>query len=92
MPITEVGCHPVKHGVDVVDETTREGQIMARARKAVTSEKTGPYRVYWGLEVENPSNSWGFFDFETVEEHERFAREFVSTEPGLRTTNPKLIS
>lgn len=67
----------VKPGVDVMDETTPGGKIVTAAWKGVTSEKTGPFRVYWGMEVENPENFWSFFDFESVEEHKKFAKEYV---------------
>lgn len=78
MPITEIGFHSLKPGVaDVMDETTKEGKILTTAWKAVTNEKTGPYCIYWGVEVENPSNFWALFDFASVEEHEKFAEEYV---------------
>lgn len=77
MPVTEVGCMVVKPDVDIMDENSPGGRIITKAWKAVTSEPTGPYRVYWGLEVENPAYSWGFFDFESVEEHQKFAKEYV---------------
>lgn len=78
MPVTEISCHPLKPGVsDVMDETTNEGKILMTAWKAVTNEETGPYCLYWGQEVENPSNFWGFFDFDSVEEHQEFAKEYV---------------
>lgn len=67
----------MKAGLDVMDESTPEGKIVTAAWKGVTSEKTGPFRVYWGMEVENPQNFWGFFDFESVEEHKKFAKEYV---------------
>lgn len=66
----------VKPDVDIMDENSPGGQIITKAWKAVTSEPTGPYTVYWGLEVENPTYSWGFFDFESVEEHQKFAKEY----------------
>ncbi|KAF3761870.1 hypothetical protein M406DRAFT_358121 [Cryphonectria parasitica EP155] len=78
MPVTEVGCMTVRPGLDVMNETTREGKIVTTAWKAVTSEKTGPYRVSWGLEEENPVNFWAFFDFASVEEHQKFAQEHGS--------------
>ncbi|KAI3401966.1 hypothetical protein diail_3940, partial [Diaporthe ilicicola] len=57
--------------------------------KGVTSYPTGPYRVFWGTEVENPSNLWGFFDFASVEEHEKFAKEHA--EPIVKDF-PKILS
>lgn len=59
MPVTEVGCMVVKPDVDLTDEHSPGAQILARAWTAATSEPTGPYRLYWGLEVENPCNLWG---------------------------------
>lgn len=76
MAVTEIGCMVVKPGIDVMNEDSPGGQIISKAYKAVTSEPTGPYTVYYGLEVENPSNFWGFFDFESVQEHEKFAKEY----------------
>ncbi|KAH8902601.1 hypothetical protein BR93DRAFT_953726 [Coniochaeta sp. PMI_546] len=76
MPVTEVGCMVVKEGVDVIDETTPGGKILATAHKKITSEPTGPFRIYWGLEVEDPKHLWSFFDFTSVEEHARFAKDF----------------
>lgn len=75
MVVTEAGCSIVKPGIDVMDESTPEGQILLSIWKGVTSQPTGPYRVFWGTEVENPANLWGFFDFASVEEHEKFAKE-----------------
>lgn len=76
MPVTDVGYMIVKPGVDVMDETSPGGQILTKAWNTVTSEKTGPYTVYWGVEVENPSNFWGFFDFDSVEQHMEFGKEY----------------
>ena len=73
MPVTEIGCMGVKPGLNIMDETTREGQIMAGAYKAVAAAPGGPHQVYWGLEVENPSNVWALFDWDSVEDHAKFA-------------------
>lgn len=80
MPVTEFGPMVVKPGLDVMDESTPEGNIVTTAWKGVTSERTGPFRVYWGMEVEYPQNFWAFFDFESVEEHEKFAKEYASSD------------
>jgi hypothetical protein len=77
MVITEAGCNTVKPGIDLMDETTSEAQILLKIWKGVTSQPTGPYRVFWGTEVENPANLWAFFDFESVEEHKKFAEGYV---------------
>lgn len=78
MPVTEFGPMVVKAGLDVMDESTPEGKIVTTAWTGITSENTGPFRIYWGMEVENQQNFWSFFDFDSVEEHEKFAKEYVS--------------
>ncbi|KAG8170225.1 hypothetical protein KVR01_000970 [Diaporthe batatas] len=88
MAITEAGCSIVKPGIDVMDESTPEGQILLKIWKGVTSQPTGPFRVFWGTEVENPANLWGFFDFASVEEHEKFAEEFGK---DIVTDFPKIL-
>lgn len=85
MAVTEAGCSIVKPGIDVMDDSTPEGQILLSIWKGVTSQPTGPYRVFWGTEVENPANLWGFFDFASVEEHEKFAKEYVPPGPYIRS-------
>ena len=75
MSVTEVGCMGVKPGLSVMDPSTPEGQILTGAWKTVTTKPGGPSRVYWGLETENPSNLWAFFDWVSVEQHKTFAEE-----------------
>ncbi|KAI8997939.1 hypothetical protein BC832DRAFT_595383 [Gaertneriomyces semiglobifer] len=76
MPVTELGCVVIKPGTNPMDEATHEGQVLASAWKAVAEAPTGPYRVYYGGEVEDPTKIWGFFDFESVEDHDNFAKTF----------------
>ncbi|KAJ3032294.1 hypothetical protein HK097_005307, partial [Rhizophlyctis rosea] len=76
MPITEFGCSNIKPGTDPLDETTHEGKVLAEAWKSVTQHSNGPYRGYYGVEVEDPSKLWCFFDFESVQDHENFAKTF----------------
>lgn len=75
MVVTEFGCMTVKPDHDVLNEDTPEGKILSDSWHAVANQPTGPYRVFYGLEVENPSKLWGFFDFASVEEHRKFAKE-----------------
>ncbi|KAJ3037437.1 hypothetical protein HDV00_001676 [Rhizophlyctis rosea] len=74
MPITELGCCTIKSGLDVMNESTKEGQLLSGAWTAVSKAPTGPYNVYYGVEVENPSEVWAFFDFDSVEGHTNFAK------------------
>ncbi|KAF5544763.1 multidrug resistance [Fusarium mexicanum] len=76
MTVTEVGCMGVKPGMNIMDHTTPEGKILTDAWKTVISKPGGPQRVYWGLESVDPSKIWGFFDFDSVEQHRRFAEEY----------------
>lgn len=72
--VTEVGCMGVQPGLNVMDETTREGQILVGAWNAVTTAPDGPHRVYWSLEAENPSKIWAFLEWDSVADHEKFAK------------------
>lgn len=64
----------VKPGLNVMDETTSEGQVLLGIWKAITSAPDGPHQIYWGLETENPLFLWAFFDWDSVEDHEKFAK------------------
>ncbi|KAF5544799.1 multidrug resistance [Fusarium phyllophilum] len=76
MTVTEVGCMGVKPNMNILDHTTPEGKILNGAWNTVISKPGGPQRVYWGLESVDPSKVWCFFDFESVEQHRRFAEEY----------------
>lgn len=77
MSVTEVGCMGTKPGTDVMEETTREGQVLVEAWKAVTTAPGGPLQVYWGVEIENPLKLWAFFDWDSLEDHEKFAKTYA---------------
>lgn len=77
MGVTEFGPMVVKSGVDPMDETTEAGNIVATVYQNIIKEKTGPYRLYYGMEVEDPKNFWGFFDFDSVEDHKKFGKEYA---------------
>ncbi|KAF4337429.1 hypothetical protein FBEOM_8706 [Fusarium beomiforme] len=77
MTVTEVGCMAVKPNIDILDPSTAEGKILNDVWKTVVSKPGGPQRVYWGLEYPTePSKVWCFFDFDSVEQHRRFAEEY----------------
>ncbi|KAF5607318.1 multidrug resistance [Fusarium pseudoanthophilum] len=76
MTVTEVGCMGVKPNMNIMDHTTPEAKILTDAWEAVISKPGGPQRVYWGLESVDASKVWGFFDFDSVEQHRRFAEEY----------------
>ncbi|KAJ5167377.1 uncharacterized protein N7482_006158 [Penicillium canariense] len=74
MTITEVGCMGVKPSLDVINDSTTEGQILTKLYKYVVTAPGGPLRVYWGLEIENPSYLWALFDWNSIQDHENFAK------------------
>ena len=76
MAVTEVGCMGVKPNIDIMDQDTPEAQILTGVWKTVTTKPGGPHRVYWGLEREDPSRVWGFFDWDSVEQHQKFAQTY----------------
>ena len=75
MAVTEIGLMGVKPNLDVMNDSTPEGQIVSGAWKAVTTAPGGPSRVHWGLEIEDPTKFWGFFDWDSLQQHEEFAKQ-----------------
>ena len=78
MVVTEVGVMGIKSGLDVMNDDTPEGQILTKVWKTVTTAPGGPQNVCWGIESEDPSKIWGFFDWNSVEEHQQFAKVWVA--------------
>ncbi|PYI24362.1 hypothetical protein BO99DRAFT_398426 [Aspergillus violaceofuscus CBS 115571] len=74
MSVTEIGCMRVKPSLDVMNEDNPEGQILSKLYNYVVVAPGGPLRVSWGVEVEDPSYLWAFFDWDSLEAHENFAR------------------
>ncbi|CAG9991639.1 unnamed protein product [Clonostachys byssicola] len=76
MTITEVGCMGVKPGLRITDPNTPEGAVLPGIWKTVLSQPGGPQNVIWGLEKEDPSKVWAFFDWDSVQQHEVFAKKY----------------
>ncbi|TDZ14791.1 hypothetical protein Cob_v012402 [Colletotrichum orbiculare MAFF 240422] len=89
MTITEIGCMGVKPGLDIMDDNTPEGKVLTTAYNAVTVRPSGPQNAFWGLQVEDPTKLWAFFDFESVEAHMEFGKlhgvEIVKDLPSILT-------
>lgn len=77
MPITELGLMGVKPNHKIMDDSLPEGHLLTSIYKNIISLPGGPSRIYWGLEVEDPLKLWAFFDWETLGEHEEFAKAYV---------------
>ncbi|OHF01938.1 hypothetical protein CORC01_02816 [Colletotrichum orchidophilum] len=76
MIVTELGPMGVKPGLDIMDESTPEGQIFLGVYRKIIAAPGAPHRLYLGLELEDPSLVWGFFDWDSVEDHKKFAKEY----------------
>jgi hypothetical protein len=74
MPVIELGLMGVKPQHDVMDPTTSSGAILHKAWSSVTPAPGGPHWAFGGLEVDDNSQLWGFFEFDSVEHHEEFAQ------------------
>jgi hypothetical protein len=81
MAVVEVGMMGVQAGKTPMDPNTPDGSLLLDAWKAVITAAGGPQRVYWGTELGTWSRVWGFFDWESVEEHEAFARSYGHPHP-----------
>ena len=75
MAVTEFGRMGVKPNHQVMNENTPEGKILKDTYEGIAKMPTGPYRLYWGLEIEDTSKLWGFMDWDNVEHHEKFVKE-----------------
>ncbi|KAF4989947.1 hypothetical protein FGRMN_8789 [Fusarium graminum] len=77
MTVTEVGCMVVKPGLDIMNNSTPESQILTRIWNTILSKPGGPQSVCWGLESVDPSKIWAFFDFESIEQHKRYGADAI---------------
>lgn len=73
MSVTEISCMGVKPFLDVMNEGTPEGQVLLKAWNTIIAAPEGPRRIYWGLEMEDLTKIWTFFDWNSIEDHEKFA-------------------
>ncbi|KAF2661832.1 hypothetical protein K491DRAFT_773790 [Lophiostoma macrostomum CBS 122681] len=76
MAIIEIGRMGVKPNHNVMDESTPEGKILRDTWERIIEQPTGPHRLFWGLEDEEPLRIWGIFEWDSVEHHQKFAREY----------------
>ncbi|KZL80489.1 hypothetical protein CI238_08857 [Colletotrichum incanum] len=76
MTITEVGCCGVKPDLSIMDETTPEGQTYLGVYKMLIVSPGGPHRMYLSVDLDEPSMVYGFFDWDSLEHHENFAKTF----------------
>ncbi|KAK1980187.1 hypothetical protein LZ30DRAFT_723977 [Colletotrichum cereale] len=76
MIVTEIGCCGVKPGLDIMDESTPEGKIYVGVFRTLNASPGGPHRMYLSLDLDEPSKEYGFFDWDSLEHHENFAKTF----------------
>ena len=75
MTVTEVGPMGNMPGLDVMNEATEEGKMLRSIYTPENLSPHGPHRAYWGTEKEDPSLFWCWFDWDSPEHHQRFAKE-----------------
>lgn len=75
MAIIELGPMGVKPGYKIMDESTPEGKVLPVAYRSVPNLPGGPKNCQWGLVLEDELEVWGFFEWNSVEEHEIFAKK-----------------
>ncbi|KAF6819241.1 hypothetical protein CPLU01_13090 [Colletotrichum plurivorum] len=89
MTVIEIGCMGVRPGLDVMNDNTPEGKVLPTAYNTVTVTPGGPYNAFWGLQLEDPTRVWTFFEFDSVEAHMEFGRlhgaEIVKDLPSILT-------
>ncbi|GJC87683.1 hypothetical protein ColLi_10521 [Colletotrichum liriopes] len=76
MTVTELGCCGVKPGLSIMDEKTPEGQTYLGVYKTLIGSPGGPHRMYLSVDLDEPSMVYGFFDWDSLEHHENFAKTF----------------
>lgn len=74
MNVVEFGLMGVKPSHSIMDPTTKEGQVLKKAWDAVTAAQGGPYWAFGGVETDDTSRLWGFFEFDSLAHHEEFAK------------------
>ena len=75
MTLLEFGEMGVQPDLNIMDPSTKEGKIVADAWNSVITLPGGPQRVFWGLNVDDPRSFWSLFEWNSMEEHEKFAKE-----------------
>lgn len=74
MTVIEIGCMGVRPGLDIMNDDTPEGKVLPTAYNTVTATPGGPYNAFWGLQLEDSTKVWTFFEFDSVEAHMEFGR------------------
>lgn len=78
MTVPEVACVAIKPGLDIMNPTTPEGQVLLRAWKPVMAAPGGPHHLYYGVEIEDPFKLWAVCDWDSIEDHLNFAKSCVT--------------
>ncbi|KAI5456723.1 hypothetical protein BGZ63DRAFT_87966 [Mariannaea sp. PMI_226] len=84
--VTEFACYAIRPGFNVLDETTNEGQTIARIIDSVLNQP-GAHRVYYGMEVEDPSHMWLFLDWDSRDDHDKY-RESGTHQEAIKELLP----
>ncbi|KAK1585945.1 uncharacterized protein LY79DRAFT_704509 [Colletotrichum navitas] len=74
MSVTEIGCCGIKPGLNIMDESTPEGKIYMGIYRKLNAAPGGPHRIYLSVDLDEPSKVYSFFDWDSLEQHEKFAK------------------
>ncbi|KAK2033035.1 hypothetical protein LX32DRAFT_635675 [Colletotrichum zoysiae] len=89
MAVTEIGCCGIKPGLKIMDESTPEGKLYMGVFRTLNTLPGGPLRIYLGVDLDEPSKVYGFFDWISVDHHEKFAKTF---EKDVQTDFEKVLT
>lgn len=68
----------VQAGKTPMDPSTPDGKLLHDAWHGIIAAPGGPSRIVWGTEARDAQTRlWGFFDWESVEQHAAFAKSYV---------------
>ncbi len=72
-PNTEFATLPLKAGLNISDPNTAGGSVFQLLLTTILNQP-GAQRVYWGLQIENPSELELFIDWDSYEAHKSFRK------------------
>lgn len=81
MTVAEVGMMHIQPGKTPLAAGTPDERILRDAFESIIVAPGGPSKIFWGIEERAEKTAdvdgrlWGWFEWESLGEHEKFARE-----------------
>lgn len=72
-PATEIGIIPLQAGINVEDPSSPARSVLEELLNTI-SNQPGSQEVYWGVEVENPTNARLLVDWGELDDHIKFTK------------------